>query len=194
MSIMEGLKDSVGIVAEALADAEKKRDLALAESRKIIRLSKNVIHAIHVGSDYGEPMAEMEERMRSLVSNVSEDMLLHGPAADAMMEFAEAEILSEVVNGKAVRKPSDMGITPQAWIMGLADTIGELRRVIVGCLMNGDADRAKTLFGAMEDISEELLMMDVPDAVIPLRRKQDIARGIMDKTRSDMLNASARGN
>ena len=85
VSIMEGLKDSVGIVAEALADAEKKRDLALAESRKIIRLSKNVIHAIHVGSDYGEPMAEMEERMRSLVSNVSEDMLLHGPAGKILV-------------------------------------------------------------------------------------------------------------
>jgi translin len=76
--------------------------------------------------------------------------------------------------------------------MGLADTIGEIRRVIVGCLMNGDTDRAKALFAAMEEISEELLMMDVPDAVVPLRRKQDIARGIMDKTRSDMLGATVR--
>jgi translin len=44
----------------------------------------------------------------------------------------------------------------------------------------------------MEEISEELRMMDVPDAVVPLRRKQDIARGIMDKTRSDMLGATVR--
>ena len=189
---MDGLKEAIEDVAQALAEAEKQRDLALAESRKIIRLSKNVIHAINVGSGYDEPKKEMEDRMHSLVWNVSEDMLLHGPAADAMMEFAEAEILSDVVTGAKVRTAEDMGITPQAWIMGLADTIGEIRRVIVGCLMNGDTDRAKALFAAMEEISEELLMMDVPDAIVPLRRKQDIARGIMDKTRSDMLGATVR--
>ena len=189
---MDGLKEAVEDVTQALAEAEKQRDLALAESRKIIRLSKNVIHAIHVGSGYDEPKKEMEDRMHSLVWNVSEDMLLHGPAADAMMEFAEAEILSDVVAGAKVRTPEELGITPQAWIMGLADTIGEIRRVIVGCLMNGDTNRAKALFAAMEEISEELLMMDVPDAVVPLRRKQDIARGIMDKTRSDMLGATVR--
>ena len=76
--------------------------------------------------------------------------------------------------------------------MGLADTVGEIRRVIVGSLMDGDRKRAKALFAAMEDIAEELLMFDVPDAVVPLRRKQDIARGIVEKTRSDMLNATLR--
>ena len=143
---MDGLKSAVEGVAKELAEAERNRDLALAESRKIIRLSKNVIHAIHVGSGYDGPKKEMEDRMHSLVWNVSEDMLLHGPAADAMMEFAEAGILSDVVAGAKVRTPEELGITPQAWVMGLADTIGEIRRVIVGCLMNGDTDRAKAPF------------------------------------------------
>ena len=90
---MKGLKDDVKEVSEALAEAEKKRELALAESRKIIRLSKNAIHAIHVGSDPSEIMEEMEENLDAMVSKLSEDMLLSGPAADAMMEFTEAELL-----------------------------------------------------------------------------------------------------
>ena len=189
---MKGLKDDVKEVSEALAEAEKKRELALAESRKIIRLSKNAIHAIHVGSDPSEIMKEMEENLDAMVSKLSEDMLLSGPAADAMMEFAEAELLYDVTEDARLRSPEELNITPQAWIMGLADTVGEIRRVIVGSLMDGDRKRAKVLFAAMEDIAEELLMFDVPDAVIPLRRKQDIVRGIVEKTRSDMLNASLR--
>ncbi len=189
---MEGLKETVREVTDAFAEAEKKRDLALAESRKIIRLSKNVIHAIHVDADYTESMKEMEGRMSSLVSGLSGDMLLSGPAADAMMEFAEAELLSDVVSGRRLRSPSELGITPQSWAMGLADTVGEIRRVIVRKLMDDDDARAKVLFEAMEDIAEELLMFDVPDAVVPLRRKQDVARGIVEKTRSDMLYASFR--
>ena len=189
---MDGLKDNVRMAAESLAETEKQRDLALAESRKIIRLSKNVIHAIHVGSDPSGPKAEMEDRMKELISGLSESMLLSGPAADAMMEFAEAELLSDVIGCTPIRSYSDLGITPQAWLMGMADTVGEIRRVIVGLLMDGDYARAKALFAAMEEMAEELLMLDIPDAVVPLRRKQDVARGIVEKTRSDMLNASLR--
>ncbi len=192
MIIMDGLKETVKEVADALAEAEKKRDLALAESRKIIRLSKNVIHAIHVDADCTGSMKEMEDRMSSLISGLSGEMMYSGPAADAMMEFAEAEILFDVISDRRIRSPSELGITPQSWAMGLADTVGEIRRVIVRKLMDGDDARAKVLFAAMEDIAEELLMFDVPDAVVPLRRKQDVTRGIVEKTRSDMLNASFR--
>lgn len=189
---MEGLRETVKDVADALAEAEEKRELALAESRKVIRLSKNVIHAIHVGSDHSGPMEEMEAKMSSLIPKLSEDMMYSGPAADAMMEFAEAEILSDVIVGKRIRSPSELGITPHSWVMGLADTVGEIRRVIVTKLMDGDVKRAKELFAAMEDIAEELMMFDVGDAVVPLRRKQDVTRSIVEKTRSDLLNASMR--
>lgn len=56
--------------------------------------------------------------------------------------------------------------------------------------MDGDMEGARRFFGIMEEISGEIMMLDVPDAVAPVRRKQDIVRGIMDRTRSDMTTAS----
>ena len=189
---MNGLRESAESAAAALSDAEKRRDLAIAESRVIIRLSKNVIHAIHVGSDHADASGEMRDRMAKLVSSLEGDALLFTSAADAMMEFAEAEILDDVVSGRPVRGYAQMGITAQSWVMGLADSIGEIRRVIVTCLMSGNVARAKDLFAAMEEITEELMLFDVPDGVVQLRRKQDVARGIVEKTRSDMLSACSK--
>lgn len=187
---MNGLKSTMDAVASELAASEKRRELALSESRKIIRLSKNMIHAIHVGQPCDAERTEMESRMGSLIDGVSSDMLVSGPVADAMMEFSEAELLADAVGGSDLRSFTELGITPQSWIMGLADVVGELRRVIVTRLMDSDMDGARSLFSSMEEICEELLLFDVPDAVLPIRRKQDVARSIVEKTRSDLLNAT----
>lgn len=186
---MNGLKSTMDAVASELAASEKRKELALSESRKIIRLSKNMIHAIHVGQPCDAERTEMESRMGSLIDGVSSDMLVSGPVADAMMEFSEAELLADAVGGSDLRSFTELGITPQSWIMGLADVVGELRRVIVTRLMDSDMDGARSLFSSMEEICEELLLFDVPDAVLPIRRKQDVARSIVEKTRSDLLNA-----
>lgn len=184
---MNGLREAADAAVSALSEAERKRDLAIAESRKIIRLSKNVIHAIHIGADHSDASSEMRKRMSDLTA--SADGASMAAASDAMMEFAEAEILDDVISGRPVRSYVQMGITAQSWVMGLADAIGEIRRVIVTRLMSGDRDGARALFSDMEEITEELMMFDVPDGVVQLRRKQDVARGILEKTRSDMLNS-----
>ena len=56
--------------------------------------------------------------------------------------------------------------------------------------MDTDIDEAKYLFSIMDELCEGLLVFDVPDAILPIRRKQDIARGIIERTRSDLLNAT----
>jgi translin len=56
--------------------------------------------------------------------------------------------------------------------------------------MDTNIDEAKYLFSIMDELCEGLLVFDVPDSILPIRRKQDIARGIIERTRSDLLNAS----
>ena len=186
---MQGFSDNVRSAAQELERIENEREGAIAGSRIVIRLSKRTIHAIHVGDDCSGPASEMEEALRSLLSTYP-DATVIGPVQDAMMEYAEAAILAHIVSGDAVPSFSEMGIPASAWVLGLADSIGELRRIVTSSLMEGDADRAKRFFDVMEGISGELMMLDVPDAVAPVRRKQDIVRGIMDRTRSDMTTAS----
>lgn len=188
---MEGLKEIVSSVEKELVKTEEKREYALAESRKIIRLSKKIIHAVHLEEPSDKDREAIRKQISDLIDNVSDCqwILVSGPLADAMMEYSEAEILCSSVYGEKLPSFEDLKITPQAWIMGMADTIGELRRVIVTKLMNGKTDDAFSLFSVMEEMCEELLMFDVPDAILPIRRKQDVARSIVEKTRSDLMAA-----
>ena len=106
------------------------------------------------------------------------------------MEYAEAMLLLSLVTSGRVPSHSDLGISAAAWVLGLADCVGELRRILTRDLMDGNVGSARATLEMMEGISGELMLLDVPDAVAPVRRKQDIVRGIMDRTRSDMTIAS----
>ena len=62
--------------------------------------------------------------------------------------------------------------------------------MVTSCLLDGDMGSAKEMFRKMEEVHVQVMSFDVPDAMAPVRRKQDVARGVMDKTRSEMLYAT----
>lgn len=55
--------------------------------------------------------------------------------------------------------------------------------------MTGNLAAAQSVFGRMEEMGDALLSLDVPDAIAPIRRKQDLARGIIEKSRTDLATA-----
>lgn len=187
---MDGFSDEVRSAADELGRIEADRDLALARSRKVIRLSKRVIHGIHTGSAVEDDVAGLEAAMAELMSVEAPEVRGSSLVQDAAMEYAEAMLLLSLVTSGRVPSHSDLGISAAAWVLGLADCVGELRRILTRDLMDGEVGSARATLEMMEGISGELMLLDVPDAVAPVRRKQDIVRGIMDRTRSDMTIAS----
>lgn len=187
---MEGITDSVRAAAEELERIERERERLLADSRRVMRLSKAAIHAVHAG-EASPRLGELEAAMGPLRP------FLEGFAPpnvqDAAAEYAEARMLASVVTDGTVPSMSDLGIPAAPWVLGLADCVGELRRILTYALMDGDMALAKKTFGTMESIGRELMTLDVPDAVAPVRRKQDIVRGVLDRTRSDMTAAAIMG-
>lgn len=190
---MKGLTENANEVMERLGDTESARNTAIAGSRAVIRSTKAVIHSIHLGKPDMEAVGTMDRLMADLISSVrNSPEILCGPAAeDAMMEFAEARLFLAVYGKKELPSYQVLGISPKAWAMGLCDVLGEMRRLLLTHLMSSDLGKAKDLFSDMEEISDAIMLFDVPDAVAPIRRKQDIARGIMEKTRSDLATAIA---
>ena len=43
----------------------------------------------------------------------------------------------------------------------------------------------------MEDIFTALMRFDYPDAILPIRRKQDIVRSLLEKTRGEVAVATS---
>ncbi len=189
---MKGLTENIESINVKMSAIEVKRESAIVMSRSIIRRTKNMIHAIHQGEEFMSIQGELKASVREMISKLKDEpsVLYSAVVEDAMMEYSEALILSAIVRKKDIPSFESLRITPQAWMLGLADVIGELRRIILTNLMKGDMTKASYYFGIMEEIGNEVMSFDVPDAIVPIRRKQDIARGILEKTRSDMTNAT----
>ncbi len=182
-------------IAEALhRDLEARtaaRDGALTRARQLVRACAHAIRADH--RDDHAQAAERLEAARSLADALRRDLAAFpdlyfaGYTQDALKEFAEASIVHALVNGGDLPAPEDLGIPASAYVRGLAEAIGELRRRTLDLLRHGYSPETERLLGLMDDIYAVLVTMDYPDAVTyGLRRLTDIARSLLERTRGDV--------
>jgi len=105
----------------------------------------------------------------------------------AYQELAEATNVVSLLKEDSFSSPSESGIPSRPYLTGLADAVGELRRAVLDALRADNIARAERLLELMEQILDGLLAFDFPNALIPdLRRKCDVARSIVERTRGDL--------
>ena len=108
----------------------------------------------------------------------------------AYQELAEAANVLSILEKDAITPLEVYGIPSRAYLTGLADTVGEIRRAILERLREGDTKRATQLLSTMESLFENLTSLDFPNALVPdLRRKCDVARSIIERSRGDVTTA-----
>lgn len=106
----------------------------------------------------------------------------------AQQEYVEAVALACFMEGTRVAGYTKLGVGPDAYLLGLADTIGELRREIVEHMRKDDYKTATRLFEEMSSLYELLLPIRLSNAVLPgFRRKLDVARSMVEQCRRDLL-------
>jgi translin len=89
--------------------------------------------------------------------------------------------------GKQPPTPEELRVDPVAFLHGLAEAVGELRRYLLDSMRKGDLSRGEEFLSDMDDIYNVLVTMDFPDAITHgLRRTTDNMRGVLEKTRSDL--------
>ncbi len=181
------------IVAEFTAK-NAAREQALAASRQLIRLSANSIRAVHRGEF--ERAATILEEARSIRDNAvaalegHADIYHAGFLHDAQKEYAEARTTLALLSGDAIPSPSELGVEPAAYLNGIAEAVGELRRMLLDKLRRGEYDGCEAILASMDDIYAALVTIDFPDAMTGgLRRTTDQTRGILERTRGDLTMA-----
>lgn len=186
-----------GIAARIRAELAVKnaaRDKALGESRELIRHCSLAIRAIH-RAEYAasEPLlAAAWNLVQTLQSDLAPhpDLYSAGYVQDALKEYAEARSVLALVLGQPVPDPEEIHVPSPAYLNGLAEAVGELRRYVLDSLRRGDDSRLESILRSMDEIYTVLVSMDYPDALTAnLRRTTDVTRGIIEKTRGDLTYA-----
>lgn len=185
---LAALRDVVGEVLDAKYRA---REAALRDCRTVIRSSANAIRALHRG-ETGEAESLMAEAGRLLADAAGVlaghgDVLHAGFVHDAAKEYAEARLTAALGSGTALPLPADLGVEVPAYLNGLGEAVGELRRRMLDLLRAGDLVAAEETLVAMDAVVEMLAGIDYPDGMTGgLRRTTDVARALVERSRSDL--------
>ena len=191
-STVKNLKDIIGQIESRLDEKDEVRELALKSSRVIGRLSSASIHGLHKGEDSETPLREAREEAMKLRSVLEDhpDLVHSGFVENALQELCEASIIHAISTGKPLPGPKECAATDAAYLLGLGDVVGEIRRFALEELRRGNVARAAEHLKTMEDIFDVLIRFDYPTALVALKHKQDVARSLIEKTRGEVAVAT----
>jgi len=189
------LTDNLDSIADQIrlsfSAKDAAREKALPLCREAIRHCSNAIRAVH--RQEFDQAEELLRQARNLLNQAKQAVAAYnelsntGFIRDAQKEFAEGSITLALVTGNRLPDPGELNIDPAAYLNGLGEAVGELRRYLLDSMRQGDLSRGEELLEAMDDIYNILVTMDFPDAITGgLRRTTDVVRGVLERTRSDL--------
>ena len=190
--IMEGVR-------AVFADKNAARERALPLCREAIRLSANAIRAVHRGEfDEAERLVDQAGLLLREAADALRDHpdIFHaGFVHDSQKEYAEAKVtLAVVAAGRyPLPRPEDIAVELPAYLNGLGEVVGELRRHLLDALRAGQIEHCEECLDVMDEIYGILVTFDYPDAITGgLRRTTDSVRGILERTRGDLTVAAGQ--
>jgi translin len=190
-SSLAGLEAMIRRMDRELSEKEHVRELTIPLSRKTIRTCAEAIRTMRSGG----PSVRLLEQARQSAAGLKKATARHpelyqsGTVHNALQEMAEAFILAALIKGDRLPPPESIDCPPAAYLCGMGDAIGELRRITQDALRKGELQEAEAALAIMEGLFSALVMFDYPDAIAPVKHKQDVARGLIEKTRGEVAVA-----
>ena len=197
MRIVPDLKSVLEKAKLELTEKEKIRDDAHEKMRKATSLSKQAILLVHrkMLGEAEKAVTDAKKIITGLQGLAEEcpEIVYGGMFSAALQEYSEANILLTLVEESRVISPQDINVPSVDYVLGLADVVGEFRRLALDALREGDVKKGEKCLETMDEIYIELLALDEAYMLVPgLRRKNDIARRIIEATRGDITQEVRR--
>lgn len=174
-------------IKKELDEKDRRREEVFASAREIRRISTKVIREIH--KENYEEAKVLIQNSKAMVSKLSSEDMAFSFLQEALQEYGEAALTYAFLKKERIPTPLELGIPSEAYVLGLADSIGELRRYILDVIRKDDFKEVEYFIDLMDEIFHEIMAFDYPSAIIPIRRKQDVARILLEKTRGEVTLA-----
>ena len=171
-------------------DNEAREEL-IKLGRLSIRNSSIAIRHLHRKEiDKAEKMIKENTTLIDRINDLAQKMnpSPFGMVLSCNQEYAEAIFLNSFLREKPLPSYTDLNIPYLAYLHGIPDFIGELRRVALDSLREKDNTIAVKALDMMDELYSFLITLDYPDGLtFNLRKKTDFVRNITEKTRGDVV-------
>jgi len=177
-------------VERHLAAREARRTELFERARALRRAAQVAMAHLHEGRAVGREMKEVRAGLASLSTWVRRTAPADAALAhDAFQEGVEACLLEALAADRPLPGPDELHVEPESYLLGLGDAVGEVRRLVLHDLAHGRVDDAERRLALLEALYRILLRFETTRAIVPLKPKQDAARGIVEKTRGEVTMA-----
>ena len=190
---MGNMKSSLKEVEGLLSDHLGRREKVLKESRDVIGSCSRAIISVHGGKFRdAEKNLESARTLLRVLKKAGE-----GQTARYLIspetELVEATAVLALARGREIPTRLAMGASPEAYLLGLLDTVGELKRLVLASIMEGRITKAQRHFASIEELYSVCSPLAVYDHVVNgARRKIDVARMLVEDTRGLLTEETRR--
>jgi translin len=183
-------KSDIHQIQAELLSYDKAREQLQTLTRTVTRLCSWAIIQVHRGnlSQANKTISDAKDSLDDLQTLLTSHSELpqFGQVLVAFQEYAEAKLLYHLKRTGKLATLNEVGTGSTAYLLGMLDFVGEMRRMILDSLRHGDAEEAQKLLSAMESIYEDLMSLDRTSILPNFRHKLDAARRILEATRGDV--------
>lgn len=189
---MKDLDRIVAHLEKGLDEKDRVREASLRAARSITRLASTAIRGMHRAEDVEKDLKALRGEVAALRKSLRNhpEFWTGGTVEGALQEACEAAIVHAILRNRPMPGPEDLAVTGAAYVLGLGDSIGEMRRLALERLRVGNHGEADRFANAMEDMYHALMRFDYPDAIVAVRHKQDVARSLLERTRGELAVAT----
>ena len=167
------------------------REQAHESMRKTTSQSKQAILLIHQKKyvDAEKLIESAKEKISTLQDLAKQypEIVYGGMFSAALQEYSETRIFLTLIKESRFITPAEVKVPSVDYVLGLADVIGEYRRLALDNLREGEVKKGEECLEIMDQIFIQLLALDEAYMLVPgLRHKSDSARRIIEATRGDV--------
>lgn len=193
MNEFDEVKGSMKSVEKSLLDQLERRERVLKESRDVIASCSRAIINIH-NQKVSDASKELS-KAKSLLVDLKKAG--HGSVSRYLIspetEFVEGSVVFALVKGKKIPSRDSLECSSEAYVLGLLDSVGELKRLVLDSVMRNKLPQAEKYFRSMEELYALCSPLAVYDHVVNgVRRKIDVARMLVEDTRGLLAQEKGR--
>jgi len=192
---LEEIKRSLKAMESTFSAQLERRDRVLKDSRDVISACSRTIIYVHTGKmkESEKELAHAKSLLLSLKKSAGGSATRYIVSPEA--EFVEASAVLALAKGKQLPSMESIGASPEAYLLGLLDTVGELKRLVLDSIMQRKLAKAKHYFETMEELYATCSPLAVYDHVVNgARRKIDVARMLVEDTRGLLAEEMGRNS
>ena len=187
------LDDEVKRIKSNLEKKQEVFEQVMALSRRIVASSAQAITMLH-NNGMQEAAGEIKQIQKNVAALQSIDSQFKYYTIQAYQEYVEASTLMQIKKDGTIPTQKSLGMDDDAYLLGMMDVVGELKREILESLRKYDTKIADKYFDLMTQIYDSTRSLRFAESIMAgFRKKQDTARIQIENAGSEILMFKSRG-